>query len=81
MGQLCQYQDGEKYPNIPYSITKKKRIETAVSQGLKRLFKIINRGNYTRNDFVEIINNEDIIKTRKLETLDIYTFSKTLSIQ
>ena len=71
-------QDGEKYPNIPYSITKKKRIETAVSQGLKRLFKIINRGNYTRNDFVEIINNEDIIKTRKLETLDIYTFSKTI---
>ena len=71
-------QDNIKYPNIPYTINDKKKIETNVSLGLKKLFEIINKKYYTRLDFFTLINNKDIQNARNINEEDVFNWLKSI---
>jgi len=57
-------QDNQNFPNIPYSINDRKKVQTNLSLGLKKFFEILNKKYYTRFDFFTIISNGDVQKAR-----------------
>lgn len=71
-------QDNINFPNIPYGINDRKRVETNLSVGLKKLFEIYNKKFYSRLDFFELINNKDIQLARELTAEDIQNFSESI---
>ena len=71
-------QDNINFPNIPFVINNKKRIETNVSSGLKKLFEILNKKFYTRLDFLNIIGNKDVQKSRNILLTDIPNWAKSI---
>ena len=71
-------QDNINFPNIPYKINDKKRIDTNLSLGLKKLFEILNKKFYTRADFVSIINNKDIQKCKGISEDDVINFANSI---
>ena len=64
-------QDNVDFPNIPYIINDIKRKDNDFIIGLKKFFEIHKKGFYTRLDFFELINNEDIRKARNITHDDI----------
>jgi len=71
-------QNNVDFPNIPFSINDIKRVVTNVSNGISKLFEIINKKFYTRLDFFNLINNEDIKKARSISDEDIANWSESL---
>lgn len=71
-------QDNINFPNIPYVINDRKRVNTSVNLGLKKLFEILNKKFYTRLDFFNLINNKDIQESRGITELDIINWSKAI---
>ena len=71
-------QDNVNFPNIPYKINNKKRIETNLSLGLKKLFEILNKKFYTRADFISIINNKDVQKCKGISEDDVINFANSI---
>ena len=57
-------QDNENFPNIPYVINSRKKVETNLFLVLKNLFEILNKKFYTRYDFSTLINNKNVKATR-----------------
>ena len=53
-------QDNINFPNIPFTINDKKKVNSNVSTGILKLFDIANKKFFTRLDFFELINNQDI---------------------
>ena len=64
-------QDNVDFSNIPYIINDIKRKDNDFIIGLKKFFEIHKKGFYTRLDFFELINNEDIRKARNITHDDI----------
>lgn len=71
-------QDNINFPDIPYSINDKKRLQTNVYNGLKKLFDIVNKNYYTRLDFFNLINNHDIQESRGITNDDVINWSKSI---
>ena len=71
-------QDNISFPSIPYSINDRKKVMTNVTSGLNKLFEIHSKGFYTRYDFFELINNQDIKAARNLTNEDIDAFTQAI---
>ena len=71
-------QDNIEYPNIPYVINDYKRRETNISVGLKTLIEIANKAFFTRLDFYNLINNQDIQIARGISLNDVECWSRYL---
>lgn len=71
-------QDNILFPSIPFSINDKKSVVTNVTAGLNKLFEIVNKGFYTRHDFFELINNQDVKNARNLSEEDVSVFTDTI---
>ncbi len=71
-------QDNIDFPSIPFAINDKKRVETNVSSGLKKLIEIINKKFYTRYDFFNLINNLDIKTSRGIIDEDLVNWLESI---
>ncbi len=71
-------QDNKNFPNIPYVINDKKKTETNVSTGLNKLYEIFNKKFYTRLDFFELINNQDIQNARGITMEDVKNWGESI---
>ncbi len=71
-------QDDEEFPNIPYIINDRKKIDTNISSGFEILIDIANKKFFTRLDFFNIINNSDIQITRNITLDDVDNWSRYL---
>ena len=71
-------QNNNKFPNIPYVINDYKKEESSVSTGLATLIKIANNHMFTRLDFYNLINNNDIKIAREISDEQINCWSHYL---
>jgi len=71
-------QDNESFPSVPFNINSKKRRETDVTEGLKKLFEISTKKFFTRLDFAEIINNKIIQKARSISPDNIDEWQQSI---
>lgn len=71
-------QDNVNFPNVAYTINSKKRINTNVSNGLRKLFDIYNKNQFTRFDLFELINNLDIQISRNINEDDVVNFCESI---
>ncbi len=71
-------QDNESFPNVPFNISSKKRHETDVTDGLKKLFEIGTKGFFTRSDFAGLINNKAIQKARDITSENVDEWQQSI---
>ena len=71
-------QDNKVFPSIPYALNDRKKAETNLSTGLKKLLDIFNKKFYTRLDFFELISNKDIQQARNITESEVVTFSESI---
>lgn len=71
-------QDNINFPNIPYVINDRKKIDTNVSLGLSKLFEIVNKKYYTRLDLYSLLTNKDIQVCRNISEDDVRNFSESV---
>lgn len=71
-------QDDKEFPNIPYYVGVSKAKKNNTYNALNILKDIINKGFFTRLDFVNLINNYSIKMTRDILDIDINNWQQSI---
>ena len=71
-------QDNVDYPNIPYFVNASKAKSNEVLNGLRRLKNILDKGYFTRLDFINLAQNKVVQRIREITDEDVSNFTDTI---